>query len=121
MRRTYDEGAYIWVVSSVWDEVVRILLISKVYRSRGKILDVARFKNVTKRGETEGIISKEADKELKVILEKLSTSNQEALVCVVTDSESCNIGAKKIVSERWPRISFLAGYFPQLNLMAGKY
>ncbi len=82
------------------------------------VLDVSRFEYITDMGEAEDVVHAEIEKEFSSIKYEVEQNNKSFLVSLVTDSASCNVGAKKKLEMKFPHIVLIACYCHQLNLMA---
>ena len=82
-------------------------------------LDVSRFEDVRFLAGTEESVSEEILKELHCLSEKIQSS-VSAISSVVSDSAPCNVGARGLLSLKFPELCFTMWFSHQLNLMAGK-
>lgn len=81
-------------------------------------LDLSRFTDVTKIGETETVVTEETDAEIR----RLQSKTEEfggRLIGVISDSAPDNCRAKKVLSAKFPGIVFLPCFAHQLNHFAG--
>ncbi len=69
--------------------ILRSLTTGKV------IIDVSRFVNITKSGESEETLKLEIRNELGRVMSRLGSDERQNLVSLITDSAACNVLAKK--------------------------
>ena len=65
------------------------------------------------------MIKKQVEYQMKLLEKEADERKQTSMFTVLTDSASCDFGAKKELALPWPNIVFVACYSHHLNLMAG--
>lgn len=121
----YTSGSFISLSVDGWKTPghKKWLGFSSILRSKTQdsiTIDTRRFEDITLLGENKTVMFKEIKMEIESIMDQVANlSKTSTMVCVMTDSVSSNVEAKKRLSKIFPNLLFLPCHAHQLNLLAG--